>query len=246
MDKFRVNTVRGRMGIVGARRAGMPLLQKRVAAKVPTMKRRMPGMVSPIKGRDMLAGVKGRSASSLKSKMSSIGLRSKRPALMRKSPKMNLFRVNTVKDRMGLVRGRSNGLLANKIRDGKPIVIGTKALESNLLKRISREDRLARPIVVRGTPGVPLIGNAMSKNLLNSKVHLGVSMPSLKTGMRRSPSNMSTLQGKLSAAKGMKMGGPMNKMPLKRSFGINDKKMIGKGGLRFDLMQRKLNASYKE
>ena len=42
------------------------------------------GIVNPVAGRDMLAGVKGRSASSLKNRMSVIGARNKRPMRMRR------------------------------------------------------------------------------------------------------------------------------------------------------------------
>ena len=235
---FAVNGVKGRMGIVGGRKSGLPILQKRLRAKIPTMKRRMPGFVSPIKGRDMLGAVKGRSGVMLKSRMASIGLRNKRPLSMRKSPKMNLFRVNSVKDRMGLVNGRSNRLLSNRLIAGKPVVVGNSALETNLLKRSGLDSRFDRPIIVRNNIGAPLVRGAMSKNLLASKAHLGVGMPSLRTGLKSGAlNNMGSLQGIL-GAKSFKRQ-PVQKMPLqKRSFGINDKQM-GIGAInKLALMQR--------
>jgi len=238
MDLFRVNTVKGRMGIVGGRKSGLPLLQKRLSAKIPTMKRRMPGVVSPIKGRDMLKGAKGRSGSMLKSRMASIGLRKMSPLSMRRSPKMNQFRVNTVNGRMGIVNGRSKSLLSSRLVAGNPVVVGNSLLETNLLKRSSLDSRFDRPIIVRNNIGSPLIGGARSKNLISSKVHLGVGMPSLRTGLKSGSLNkMGSLQGRL-GAKSMKRQ-PVQKMPLqKRSFGIDNKRM-GKGALnRFALMQR--------
>ena len=76
------------MSDVGPIEKGLDLKMQRIKG------RRMPirsgmrmgsrGIVNPVAGRDMLAGVKGRSASSLKNRMSIIGARNKRPMRMRR------------------------------------------------------------------------------------------------------------------------------------------------------------------
>ena len=76
------------MSDVGSIEKGLDLKMQRIKGRRMPMRSGMRmgsrGIVNPVAGRDMLAGVKGRSASSLKNRMAVIGARNKRPMRMRR------------------------------------------------------------------------------------------------------------------------------------------------------------------